>query len=285
MPNALAAIGAVGIAHLDRARPSMRGSSSRLPSAAIRANSGSVSGSPFAPTNAITLAASPYSGSAATAAHSCTLRTRWSSTMSRTIRIRRRSRCLVIHARKVPTRGEPRSRPSTVAVACRSIPLKFRQVLGHFPTGVTVVTATTADGTPVGFTIGSFTSVSLDPPLVGFLPMVNSDRWAAINATGSFCVNVLGRTTRPSCAGSSRRAASIDPFDGVAWQPSPITGSPIIDGAIAWIDCAIEGVVDAGDHHFVLGRVLELEHVDPDEPTPTRCSSIRGKLGEFQPHV
>ncbi|MSX92804.1 MAG: flavin reductase, partial [Actinobacteria bacterium] len=71
-------------------------------------------------------------------------------------------------------------------------PAKFRQVLGHFPTGVTVVTATKADGTPVGLTIGSFTSVSLDPPLVGFLPTVDSDRWADIDDTGSFCVNVLG---------------------------------------------------------------------------------------------
>ena len=62
----------------------------------------------------------------------------------------------------------------------------FRQVLGHFPTGVTIITATEADGTPVGLTIGSFTSVSLEPPLVGFLPMVGSGRWKAIEATGSF---------------------------------------------------------------------------------------------------
>ena len=62
-------------------------------------------------------------------------------------------------------------------------PMTYRKVLGHFPTGVSVVTATTAEGLPIGLTIGSFTSVSLDPPLVGFLPQVDSERWAAINAT------------------------------------------------------------------------------------------------------
>ncbi|MGB8861783.1 MAG: flavin reductase family protein [Ilumatobacteraceae bacterium] len=161
-------------------------------------------------------------------------------------------------------------------------PTLFRQVLGHFPTGVTVISATTAEGSPVGLTIGSFTSVSLDPPLVGFLPMVNSDRWAAINATGSFAVNILGAHQADLCWRFAK--SSIEqPFEGVDWHPSPITGSPIIDGAIAWIDCAIEGVIEAGDHHFVLGRVLELEHTEPDsEPNPLLF--YRGQLGRFHPH-
>ena len=161
-------------------------------------------------------------------------------------------------------------------------PMKFRQVLGHFPTGVTVITATTADGTPVGFTIGSFTSVSLDPPLVGFLPMVNSERWAAINASGSFCVNVLGAHQADLCW-QFAKSSITEPFEGVAWHAAPITGSPVLDGSIAWIDCAIEGVVDAGDHHFVLGRVLELEHTEPEsEPNPLLF--FKGQLGKFQLH-
>ena len=161
-------------------------------------------------------------------------------------------------------------------------PMKFRQVLGHFPTGVTVITATTADGTPVGFTIGSFTSVSLDPPLVGFLPMVNSERWSAINASGSFCVNVLGAHQADLCW-QFAKSSITEPFEGVAWHPSAITGSPVLDGSIAWIDCAIEGVVDAGDHHFVLGRVLELEHSEPEsEPNPLLF--FKGQLGKFQLH-
>jgi flavin reductase (DIM6/NTAB) family NADH-FMN oxidoreductase RutF len=161
-------------------------------------------------------------------------------------------------------------------------PMKFRQVLGHFPTGVTVVTATTADGSPVGLTIGSFTSVSLDPPLVGFLPQVNSERWRAINETGSFVVNVLGAHQSELCWRFAKSSIA-QPFEGVPWQPSPITGSPIIDGVIAWIDCAIEGVVDAGDHHFVLGRVVELEHSEPEsEPNPLLF--YRGQLGRFHLH-
>jgi len=158
-------------------------------------------------------------------------------------------------------------------------PSLFRQVLGHFPTGVTVVTATGADGTPVGFTIGSFTSVSLDPPLVGFLPMSDSARWKAIEATGSFCVNVLGHEKAELCC-QFDKSSITEPFEGVAWKPSPITGSPVLDGAIAWIDCTIEGVVDAGDHQFVMGRVVELEHAHPDlEPVPLLF--YKGKVGRF----
>lgn len=160
-------------------------------------------------------------------------------------------------------------------------PMIFRKVLGHFPTGVSVVTATSGDGTPVGLTIGSFTSVSLDPPLVGFLPQINSERWAAINATGSFVVNELGAHQAELCWQFAKSSIE-NPFEGVDWHPSPITGSPIIDGAIAWIDCSIEGVIDAGDHHFVLGRVLELEHSPEEAPNPLLF--YRGQLGRFLPH-
>lgn len=155
----------------------------------------------------------------------------------------------------------------------------FRQVLGHFPTGVTIITATQADGTPVGLTIGSFTSVSLDPPLVGFLPMVGSGRWQGIEATGSFCVNVLGHEQGDLCWQFAK--SSIEqPFEGVSWRPSPITGSPILDGAIAWIDCRIAQVVPAGDHVFVMGEVVEMEHAHPDtDPNPLLF--FKGKVGRF----
>ena len=158
-------------------------------------------------------------------------------------------------------------------------PALFRQVLGHFPTGVTIITATKADGTPVGFTIGSFTSVSLDPPLVGFLPMVSSTRWHDIADTGSFCVNVLGSVQGELCWQFAKSSVE-NPFEGVEWRPAPITGSPILDGAIAWIDCSIEQVVEAGDHHFVMGRVLEMEHAHPDlDPVPLLF--YKGKVGRF----
>lgn len=159
----------------------------------------------------------------------------------------------------------------------------FRRVLGHFPTGVTVITACDRDGAPVGFTIGSFTSVSLDPPLVGFLPMVTSERWQAIEATGSFCVNVLGADQADLCWQFAKSGIER-PFEGVAWHPSAITGSPVLDGAIAWIDCSIEQIVEAGDHVFVMGRVVALDHVDPaGDPLPLLF--FRGGLGRFAPHT
>lgn len=160
-------------------------------------------------------------------------------------------------------------------------PMKYRQVLGHFPTGVTVITGL-LDGEPVGFTVGSFTSVSLDPPLVGFLPMVTSDRWHKIRESGSFVVNVLGHEHDDLCWQFAK--GSIEhPFEGVAWHRSEITGSPVLDGAIAWMDCTISDVVDAGDHHFVMGHVVELEHAHPDaDPLPLLF--YRGKLGQFIGH-
>jgi flavin reductase (DIM6/NTAB) family NADH-FMN oxidoreductase RutF len=160
-------------------------------------------------------------------------------------------------------------------------PQTYRQVLGHFPTGVTVVTGIDL-GEPVGFTIGSFTSVSLDPPLVGFLPMIDSDRWQRIRRSGAFCVNVLAADQAALCWNFSKSSIT-DPFEGVAWRPAPATGSPHIEGSIAWIDCEIHQVVDAGDHHFVMGTVCELGHVEAaHEPAPLLF--YRGKLGGFVQH-
>ena len=155
---------------------------------------------------------------------------------------------------------------------------RFRQVLGHFPTGVTVITGL-ADGEPHGLTIGSFTSVSLEPPLVGFLPMSSSPSWRAIEASGSFCVNVLGHDQAELCWRFAR-TNDEGKFDGVGWRPAD-SGSPILDGVIAWIDCAVERVQDVGDHQFVLGRVHHLECWDGPEPAPLLF--FRGKLGGFVP--
>lgn len=151
---------------------------------------------------------------------------------------------------------------------------KFRQVLGHFPTGVTVVTAAADDG-PVGLAVGSFSSASLDPPLVAFFPAKSSSSWPRIEAAGSFCVNILGAEQEEVC----RRFASKgdDKFAGLGWHPAP-SGAPLLDGALAWIDCDVESVVDAGDHHCVLGRVRELE-VGDDAHGPLLF--YRGGYGRF----
>jgi flavin reductase (DIM6/NTAB) family NADH-FMN oxidoreductase RutF len=135
-------------------------------------------------------------------------------------------------------------------------PTGFRRALASYPTGVTVVTGLDDEGWPIGMTVGTFTSVSLDPPLVGFLPAKASGTWAQIARTGSFCVNVLGHEQDHLCARFSCRPE--ERFDGLPWRGSP-GGSPIIDGVLAWIDCTVESVADAGDHWFVMGRVQGLD--------------------------
>ncbi len=135
-------------------------------------------------------------------------------------------------------------------------PRTFRTVLGHFPTGVAAITAVDGDGVPVGMAVGSFTSVSLDPPLVAFLPDKSSSSFPRIRATGSFCVNVLAGDQETVCRSFAAKGA--DKFAGIHWRPAG-SGSPILEGAVAWIDCDIDVVHDAGDHHIVVGRVRELD--------------------------
>jgi 3-hydroxy-9,10-secoandrosta-1,3,5(10)-triene-9,17-dione monooxygenase reductase component len=157
-------------------------------------------------------------------------------------------------------------------------PLALRSVFSAFPSGVAVLAAQLADG-PAGLTASSFTSVSLEPPLVGFLPMTTSERWLKMASVGSFCVNVLGIDHGDLCWRFAK--SSIEqPFEGVSWAPSPITGSPIIDGAIAWMDCSTAEVVDAGDHFFVMGLVVAMDHADEDSK-PAPLLFFRGQLGGF----
>ncbi|MGK2957525.1 MAG: flavin reductase family protein [Acidimicrobiales bacterium] len=130
----------------------------------------------------------------------------------------------------------------------------YRQVLGHFPTGVTVITAATAEA-PVGLAVGSFSSISLDPPLVGFFADKGSSSWPRIREVGAFCVNILGDDQEDVCRGFASK--SDDKFAGVGWHAAS-TGSPLLDGVLAWIDCTIESVVDIGDHELCVGRVVGL---------------------------
>ncbi len=135
-------------------------------------------------------------------------------------------------------------------------PSWFRRVLGQYPTGVCVVTSMQPDGTPAGMVVGSFTSVSLDPPLVAFLPDKKSTTWPKIESGNGFCVNILSADQEDEC----RRFASKDAgkFDGVEFELSPL-GAPIIPNCVAWIDCKYNAIHDAGDHFIVVGEVEDLE--------------------------
>jgi len=136
---------------------------------------------------------------------------------------------------------------------------QFRKVLGHFPTGVTVITGLDTLGRPTGLTIGSFASVSLDPPLVGFFPGLNSTSWPDIAPSKRFCVNILHANQPDLCWRFAKEAENR--FDGIEWTPSP-AGLPILPGVIGWIDCEIEGVYEMGAHWFVVGLVDNLQHAE-----------------------
>ncbi len=131
---------------------------------------------------------------------------------------------------------------------------RFRDVLGRFATGVTIVTAL-EDGIPVGFTCQAFASLSLRPPTVVLAPAKTSTSWPRMVKAGAFCVNIL---TDEQQAISERFAQRRrNKFDGIPWHLGT-AGTPIIDGSLAWVECELATVHDAGDHELVTGRVLQL---------------------------
>ena len=137
-------------------------------------------------------------------------------------------------------------------------PQQFREALGYFATGVTIITSTD-DQEAVGMSASSFTSVSLDPPLVSFCAALTSLTYPRISASGRFCVNVLSEFQEEIALTFSQR--EVDRFAGVGYSISPL-GSPILDDVVAWIDCSIEDEHRAGDHLIVIGRVHALNLVE-----------------------
>lgn len=152
-------------------------------------------------------------------------------------------------------------------------PAAFRKVLSSYPTGVCVVTAMD-DGKPAGMVVGSFTSVSLDPPLVGFFPDKSSTSWPLIEKAGRFCVNVLASDQGEVCRAVAAKGA--EKFVGVEYVISD-HDLPVIADSIAAIECSLYSVTEAGDHWFVLGRVLRMESVREDDPMLFH----RGRYGSF----
>jgi 3-hydroxy-9,10-secoandrosta-1,3,5(10)-triene-9,17-dione monooxygenase reductase component len=133
-------------------------------------------------------------------------------------------------------------------------PAAMREVLGHFVSGVTVVTALTDEG-PIGFTCQSFSSLSLDPPLVAFAPGRASRTWPRLRSIGRFCVNVLAEGQDDVSRNFARSGG--DKFAAVRWTPS-VHGSPVLDDVVAWIDGELWAEYDGGDHTLAVARVLDL---------------------------
>jgi flavin reductase (DIM6/NTAB) family NADH-FMN oxidoreductase RutF len=131
----------------------------------------------------------------------------------------------------------------------------FREVLGHFCSGVTVLSSV-VDGRPAGMTCQSFFSVSLDPSMVAFSVARTSTTFPQLVAAGAVCVNILASDQ----AGVSDAFAQsgTDKWAGVDWSRSKRTGHPKIKGALAWIECEISDIIETGDHLLVLASVLEL---------------------------
>ncbi len=149
----------------------------------------------------------------------------------------------------------------------------FRTVLGHFATGVTIITAM-SDGEPIGVSANAFTSLSLDPPLVLFCASKDSTTWPKIEATGKFTVNILGEHQEDICRVFATKGA--DRFSRIGWRPSA-GGSPILHDVLAYVDCTIQDQYEGGDHLIVVGRVQELGVLGDEGP----LIFYRGGYGHF----
>ena len=152
----------------------------------------------------------------------------------------------------------------------------LREALGHHPTGVALIASIGQDGQPIGLIVGTFTSVSLAPPLVGFFPMKSSASFDKIRESGAFTVNILAHDQEQVCRSLTR--SQLDKFEGVAWSPSG-NGAPVIAGAVLTIDCELSAVTDAGDHYLAIGRVQDVQIRRPVAP----LLFFQGGYGGFIP--
>ena len=143
-------------------------------------------------------------------------------------------------------------------------PLRFREALGHYASGITVITSL-IDDEPVGFTCQSFYSVSMEPPLVSFSVMSTSNSYPGIRRAGRFAVNILSGEQIGISNQFARRGS--DKWHGVEWQGSPL-GNPLIAGSLHWLDCEIHAEHAAGDHLIVIGEVkaLNLQQATATQP-------------------
>jgi 3-hydroxy-9,10-secoandrosta-1,3,5(10)-triene-9,17-dione monooxygenase reductase component len=156
-------------------------------------------------------------------------------------------------------------------------PQLFRKVLGQFATGVTIVTTRDSQGRPAGLTANSFTSVSLDPPLVLVCVDYRISSYQAIKHSGSYAVHIL--TEQQTDLAWRFAAKEVDKFAGLNWQPGRL-GDPILEGCIGLLECKVVDEFPGGDHAIFVGRVEHLELLAEAEPP---LLFFRGKLGGMAP--
>ncbi|TRD23035.1 flavin reductase family protein [Palleronia caenipelagi] len=153
-------------------------------------------------------------------------------------------------------------------------PEELRAAFGRYATGVTVITTCTPEG-PLGITANSFSSVSLDPPLLMWMPAKSSRRYRPFTECTRFAVHVMAAAQKDT---SSLFVRDGNPFDQLHWHEGP-EGTPLIEGCLARFLCETYAVHDAGDHSIVLGRILDAEH---QEGPPLVFAG--GKYGAFSEH-
>jgi flavin reductase (DIM6/NTAB) family NADH-FMN oxidoreductase RutF len=157
-------------------------------------------------------------------------------------------------------------------------PRALRNAFGSFLTGVTVVTANDVEGRPIGFTANSFTSVSLDPALLLVCLAKRSSNFATLTGAKGFAVNILAEDQE--AVSNTFARPSEDRFATVDWRNGP-HGSPVLDGASAWFDCAMHEIVDAGDHAILVGAIKAFEDAGTNGLGYARGAYVKpGTLGD-----
>jgi flavin reductase (DIM6/NTAB) family NADH-FMN oxidoreductase RutF len=154
---------------------------------------------------------------------------------------------------------------------------EFRRVLGHFPTGVSIVTTVRENRRPCGLTVNAFASVSLQPTIVLVSVEQASDSHGCIHASGFYAVNVLEDGKGESLSRRFATWAVEDKFEGVAYREAT-TGAPVLEAALAWVDCHVVESVPVGDHTIFFGEV-----VDADAREGRPLVYYRGGYGRFEP--
>lgn len=167
--------------------------------------------------------------------------------------------------------GEGESRGRVAAIDSR----RFRTVLGRFATGVVAVTGVDPEtARPNGLVANSFTSVSLEPPLVSFCVAHTSTTWPKLRIAGRLCVNILAAPQLDVCHRLAKKGG--EKFAGLGWKASP-GGGPVIDGALAWLECSVDAEYVAGDHMIIVARVHHLDRHHDGDP----LIFFQGSYGSF----